>query len=165
MNSLTEKIWDYIDGNCSAEERRRIDHLIQHDEEYKRTYNELMQLHNEFGAIELDEPPMAFTNKVMEQIRAQQASVPLKTGVNKYIIWGVASLFIGTILVLLLVVCSHIGQSTIHPSSQISRFSLGHPEKYFTGAWLNGFLLFDVVLGMFLFDAYLRRHRQFSHKY
>lgn len=164
MNSIEEKLWNYIDGACSAEERGQVSHLIQYDEEYKRTYNELLQVHNEINALELDEPPMAFTSKVMEQIRAQHANVPLKASVNKHIIWGIMIFLIGSILTLFVFALSHVGQSTGQSVLQLSReINIIHPEKYFTGTWLNGFLLFDMVLGLFLVDAYLRRHRQSSY--
>lgn len=160
MNSMTEKIWDYIDGTCTAEEREQISRLIVHDEEHKRIYNELLQLHSGFSELELDEPPMAFTYNVMEQIRSGQASIPLKTVVNKYLIRGIVTFFIGSILVLLIVVLSSIGHPSGQSVFQLPReINMGYPAKYFTGAWLNAFLLFDVVLGLFLFDAYLRKHR------
>lgn len=161
MNSIEEKLWNYIDGACTSDEQKQISHLIAHDEEYQRIYKELMQFHNEFDTLELDEPPMAFTYKVMEQIRAQEASVPLKTAVNKYVIGSIATFFVGTIVVLLLVAFDYVGQPTGQPVFQLPQIvTASHPEKYFTTAWLNGFLLFDIVLGLFLFDAYLRKHSQ-----
>lgn len=158
MNNITEKLWDYIDGNCTAEEHAQISRLIEHDEEYQRIYTGLLQLHNEFNAIELDEPPMAFTHHVMEQIRTQQASVPLKAAVNKYLIWGIAALFIGSIVLLFVFMLSGINWSAGQNTLQLPEiWKLSNPGKYFTGAWLNGFLLFDVVLGLFLLDTYLHK--------
>jgi hypothetical protein len=49
MNSIEEKLWNYIDGTCSPQEHEHISQLILHDEEYKQQYAELMQLHNEFS--------------------------------------------------------------------------------------------------------------------
>jgi len=58
MNGIEEKIWNYIDGNCSPEEQQAMDILIATDEVYKRKYHELTKLNVEFSCIELDEPSM-----------------------------------------------------------------------------------------------------------
>lgn len=158
MSSIEEKLWNYIDGTCPPGEYEQIAHLILHNEEYKRLYAELLQLNNEFKAIELDEPPMAFTYNVMEQIRTEEARVPLKAAINKKIIWGIAGFFVLSILALLIFAISEVkwtsGASTFSLPAQVNVPQL---KRYFTGSWLQGFLFFDVVLGLFLFDAYLRR--------
>lgn len=108
MKSVEEQLWDYIDGTCSAEDQARITQLIQMDKAWQQQYEELLALNNEFRAIELDEPPMAFTYHVMEQIRAEEAAVPLKAGINKRVVWGVAAFFITTIAVLLIIMLRDI---------------------------------------------------------
>ncbi|MES2274476.1 MAG: hypothetical protein V4592_00520 [Bacteroidota bacterium] len=164
MNSIEEQLWNYIDGTCTNAEREQISQLIIHDEEYKQQYAELMQLNNEFSSIELDEPPMAFTYNVMEQIRTQEASVPLKAAINKQIIYAIAAFFVLTILTVLAFALRDINWSS--GGSQTTSFkmpaSLNSSEiKSFTsGPWMNGFLFFDVVLGLFLFDAYLHKRNK-----
>lgn len=160
MNSIEEQLWSYIDGTCTAEERAQISRQLAHNPEYQQLYQELMQLHSEFGTLELDEPPMAFTYNVMEQIRTQEASVPLKAAINKRIIWGIAAFFILTILAVLI-----IGLRDINWASSSSTSSLKVPAQlnvakvtgFFNGSWMKGFLFFDVVLGLFLLDGYLRK--------
>ena len=77
-----------------AEEQKAIDMLIAQDEVYRRKYEELLALNQEFSKMELDEPPMAFTYNVMEAIRAEHAQQPLKAGINKRIIKGISGFFI-----------------------------------------------------------------------
>ena len=164
MNSIDEQLWDYIDGRCTAEAHERISRLILHDEQYRRQYDELMQLHADFSGIELDEPPMAFTYHVMEGIRAQEAAVPLKAGINKYIIRGIAAFFILTIGVLLFMALSqvnwHAGAATVKLPVEVNITQVRH---YFNGPVLKTFLFFDLILGMFLLDAYLRKQAYNKH--
>jgi anti-sigma factor RsiW len=77
MSSIEEKLWNYIDGTCTPDEQEAIARLIAQDEIYRRKYNELLKLNAEFAAIELDEPPMAFTYNVMEAIRTENAQQQL----------------------------------------------------------------------------------------
>ncbi|MBC7401231.1 MAG: hypothetical protein H7289_14930, partial [Mucilaginibacter sp.] len=86
MNSIEEKLWSYIDGNCTTNERAAIDLLLIEDETYQQAYLELLALNREIAGMELEEPSMAFTYNVMENIRAEHARQPLKTHINNNII-------------------------------------------------------------------------------
>ena len=163
MNSIEEQLWSYIDGTCTAEERAHISQQLAHNPEYQQLYQELMQLHSEFGTLELDEPPMAFTYNVMEQIRTQEASVPLKAAINKRIIWGIAAFFILTISVVLIVGLRDINWASSSSTSALkvpAQLNVAKVTGFFSGPWMKGFLFFDVVLGLFLLDGYLRKRTQ-----
>lgn len=162
MNSIAEKLWNYIDGNCTPEEAQQISDLILHNDEYKQQYAQLLQLNNEFKTIELDEPSMAFTYNVMEQIRTQEALVPLKATINKNIIRGIAAFFVLSILAIVGYTLGHINWSNqssvqIPVPLQASAFT-----GFLTGPWMKGFLFFDVIAGLFLFDSYLRKQHGFK---
>jgi len=159
MNSMEEKIWAYIDGNCTADEQRTISALIASDEVYKLKYEELLALNNEFSAMELDEPPMAFTYNVIEAIRTEQAAQPLKAAVNKRIIRGIGLFFVVTIAVMLVLVLLNINWSALGASSIDVNIKLPKIKNYLTAPVIEGFLFFDVILGLFLFDHYLRRKK------
>ncbi|MDB5130998.1 MAG: hypothetical protein JWR02_747, partial [Mucilaginibacter sp.] len=90
MNNIEEKLWEYIDDRCTPDERAAISALIAGDEPVRFKYNQLLSLNQEFSAMELDEPPMAFTYNVMEGIRTGEAQKPLKAAINKHIIMGIA---------------------------------------------------------------------------
>lgn len=160
MNNIEEKLWSYIDGTCTAAERENISMLIEQHAEYRQHYEELLQLHADFGNLELDEPPMAFTYNVMEQIRTQEASVPLKAAINKRIIYAIAAFFILTITVLLIFALRDINWSSSASSSTVQlqdKLKLPQVNNVFTGPWMQVFLFLDVILGLFLFDSYLRK--------
>jgi hypothetical protein len=161
MNTMEEKLWNYIDGTCSAEEQKAIDTLIVQDEVYRRKYEELVSLNQQFSKMELDEPSMAFTYNVMEGIRAEYAQQPLKAAINKRIIKGIAIFFIVSILLVLVFALSNIhfssGNAAFGNASLDIKIKFPDIKNYLTPGVIEGFLFFDLVLGLFLFDAYLRR--------
>jgi hypothetical protein len=155
MNSIEEKLWDYIDGSCTAEDRQAISLLIEQDEVYRRKYNEMVKLNHEFAAIELDEPPMAFTYNVMETIRTQHAQIPLKAAINQRLIKVIGAFFVITITAILVTILASINWHT--GSAAPIKFTMPDISHYFTGRYMLGFLFFDVVLGLYLFDSYFRK--------
>lgn len=159
MNEIEEKLWNYIDGSCSEEEQKTISLLIEQDEAYRSKYNELMQLNAELAAMELDEPSMAFTYNVMEAIRTENASKPLKAAIDKRIIWSVAAFFIITITLILVIVLSSINWSVVSHSSFTMPVQIKAPpiQNYLNGPVIKGFIVFDTVLSLFLLDTYLRK--------
>jgi hypothetical protein len=158
MNTIEEKLWNYIDGTCSDEESKAINILIAEDEVYRRKYEELLALNQEFFNMELDEPPMAFTYNVMETIRAQSAQQPLKAGINKRIIKGISGFFIISIALLLILTISNMHTSPANISVHLpDSVRLPDIKNYLGKPVLEGVLFFDIVLGLFLFDAWLRR--------
>jgi len=158
MNNMEEILWNYIDGNCTADEQKAISKLIASDEAYRIKYNELLNLNKTFAGMELDEPPMAFTYNVMETIRAEYAQKPLKAAINKRIIKGISIFFVFTIACLLVFTLANtnlsLGSLPVSPSAGIKMPDIG---KYITKPVIEGFLFFDLVLALYLFDTYLRR--------
>jgi hypothetical protein len=159
MNTIEEKLWNYIDGNCSPDEQKAIQALIAGDEIYRIKYQELLKLNTEFSAMELDEPSMAFTFNVIEAIRTEQAQQPLKAAINKRIIWGIAIFFMLTIVILLGFVLSNIRLSAVNIAVPAG-LKMPEMNTYFTKPVIEGFLFFDVVLALYLFDTFLRRKSQ-----
>jgi len=163
MNTIEEKLWNYIDGTCSPAEQEAIARLIEQDEAYAQKYQELLTLNQEFAKMELDEPPMAFTYNVMETIRTENAMQPLKANIDKRIILGIAVFFAVTILALLTFTFANIHISGINISASDIKLPAGvklpSTNSLFSGPVLKWFLIFDVVLALFLTDAYLRRKK------
>ena len=159
MNNIEEKLWDYIDGNCTEAEHSAITSLIAHDEAYRLKYQELLKLNNEFSAMEVDEPPMAFTYNVMEEIRAQHARQPLKAAINKRFIMGIAAFFSLTILLLLGYILVTINWSAGSPADLPVHVNFRMPNigVYFTKPVVEGILFFYVISALVLFDGVLRR--------
>jgi hypothetical protein len=156
MNTIEEKLWEYIDGTCSAEEREAISLLIERDELYSQKYEELMSLDAGLADIELDEPSMAFTYNVMETIRTENAMEPLKATVNKKIIGGIGLFFVFTIAALLVFTLTQINWSAGSSSPAIN-FSLPKVPDHFSSTAIYAFVFIDLILGLFLLDNFLRK--------
>jgi anti-sigma factor RsiW len=166
MNSIEEKLWNYIDGTCSPEEQQAISNLIETDEVYRRQYEELLALNLEFSSIELDEPPMAFTYRVMEAIRTEEAQVPLKAAINKNLIRGLFSVFAfiiaaATLYALFNINWSAGGSSATNFSLPQVKLPVSLPTKNVLSSTpvVKAFIFFDVVFGLFFLDSYLRKQR------
>jgi anti-sigma factor RsiW len=156
MNTIEKKLWEYIDGTCSPEERDAISRLIERDEVYRKKYEELLRLNAGFANMELDEPSMAFTYNVMETIRTENAMKPLKAAVNKYIIGGIGLFFVFTIAALLVFTLTQINWSAGAGTSALS-FTMPHIPDHINSTVVYAFLFVDLILALFLLDNYLRK--------
>lgn len=162
MSNIEEKLWAYIDGTCTPQEHDEIAQQIVQNEQLRLQYEELLRLHQEFGQLGLDEPPMAFTYNVMESIRAEEALKPLKTGINVRVIRFISVFFILTIVALLVIIGANLGANqnsggslptiNVHLQNTIS--------QQLNGELLKCFVLFDVIAALFLTDAWLRRQKR-----
>ncbi len=159
MNEIEERLWNYIDGNCTPQEHIATARLIESNPAYRSKYEELLLLNNNLQNLELEEPPMAFTYNVMESIRAEQAMRPLKASINKRIIQALAAFFVITITALLIYALATTHWSNNHDSGNFAnQFKVTASKNYLTPPVLKSFLFFDVLLLLALFDTYLRRH-------
>lgn len=162
MNTIEEKLWNYIDGTCTLAEQDAIAWLIEEDDLYKQKYTELLALNQEFADMELDEPSMAFSYNVMEAIRAEQLA-PLKSTINKKIILGIAAFFVLSILALLAIVLSSIQISgNLFSGLDVklpANLKLPAANDIFNSTVVKSFFVFDVILALFLTDSYLRRKK------
>jgi hypothetical protein len=160
MNTIEERLWSYIDGTCSGEERKTIDLLIATDEAYRSKFEELLSFDQQLSKMEADEPSMGFTYKVMDSIRAEHAQQPLKASINKNIIRGISIFFIAIISLMLILMLS-----TLHLTSD--SFSVQLPDtlkmpdlkNLLSGKVLSIFFFVDTVLALVFIDAWLRRRR------
>jgi hypothetical protein len=157
MNSMEEKLWDYIDGSCTEDEHKAITMLIEQDEVYRKKYKDLLKMDQDFNLMELDDPSMAFTYKVMESIRAEHAQQPLKAAIDKRIILGISAFFIITIAALLIYVLENVNWSVGSSIKIPEQLNADHIKIFITGPVIKGFLFFDVILGLFFLDNFLRR--------
>ena len=158
-----DRLWDYIDGTCSEEDRIAIEQLLKTDATGKRKYDDLFSLNQHLQSMELDEPSMGFKNRVMEQVLASPHPSVLKTRVDQRIIYGIAAFFIITIGGVL--------------GYTFSKMNWGSPSGYnlptvkmpevnwslFTNpTYTLFFLSVNMVLGLYLVDKYIHARRKHS---
>lgn len=163
MNHIEERIWDYIDGLCSEEEQQVISHLVTHDPIYRSKYQELMALRKDFQLLELDEPSMAFTNKVMEKVAFQSKPLSAKALIDTRIIYGISAVFVALLLICLIIAVKDINwAASFNTPAQInfdlsqlsSQVKLSEANKTLI---LYGFFMFDTIAALMLLDKFLRR--------
>jgi hypothetical protein len=167
MNTMEERLWNYIDGTCSDEERKAIDILIEQDAAWRAKFEELMNFDQQLVKMEMDEPSMGFTYKVMEGIRAEHALQPLKAGINKNIIKFIGGFFIVTIVIMMIYLFVTVPVGHVNLSKELTDkvklpqgIDLSVLKNYINGSVvLKVFFVFDTILALFLTDAYLRRKR------
>lgn len=156
MNEIEEQLWNYIDGFCTEEERKAIEILLTNDVNYRNKYAELKAFEASMPALNLEEPSMSLTYKVMENIRAEHARVPLKTHIDSNIIRAIGAFFICTILVLLGFVFVSVDWSA--PSQvHLPEIKIPPIANYLNPVVIKGFLFFDMILGLFFLDHYFRK--------
>jgi hypothetical protein len=167
-----ERLWNYIDGLCNAEEKSAIEQLIDSHLEWKKKYLELLQLNELVSKSELEFPSMRFTKNVMEEIAKYQVAPAAKNYIDKKIIWGIGTFFLTMIAGILIYAFAQIhftspsGLNT-DATQMINKYNPGNVEwsKYFSSTYVNVFLLINVVLGLFMLDMFLtRRKNQSKHK-
>ena len=158
MNIIEQRIWDYLDGTCNEQERKKIEHLLATDCAYQRTYSDLENLHQDLAKIELDEPSMSFTRNVMGQIASTPVPGSVKSLVDKRIIYGIAAFFLISIVALLAMVFKQI--DWVQPVSDALpeyRFPEVDYSFYLNSTYLRLFFFADIILGLYLLDGLLRK--------
>lgn len=158
MSSIEEKLWNYIDGTCTAADRETIEKQIAVDDTWRLKYEELLAINYDIVAhIELDEPPMAFTYNVMEVIGKEYAiEHPLKTRVNKTLMGAIGGFFTLSLLAIAIIFFGNIhwsaNVSAVQNTTQLPNF-----KNLLSGNALKAFLFFDTVLMLFLVGEFMRK--------
>jgi len=162
--NIEEQLWNYLDGTCTPQEREVIEHLIATEKEYQQKYDEIKAFDLELEGIELDAPPMAFTYNVMEAIRTEEASKPLKAAIDTRIIKAIAAFFIITIVALVGIALANTDWSVATSGGvNMPKMQIPNVKNYISGPMLKGFLFFDVVFVLYFFDSYLRKRKLQQH--
>lgn len=164
MNQVEERIWDYIDGLCTLEEQETIKQLIANDPIYSAKYEELIAIEYDMNYLELDEPAMAFTNRVMDKISLQSKPLSASAVIDKKIIYGIAALLGFTLFICLGFAFTQIDWSIISLnipqnlgfdySTVLSQIQISTSAK---NTLMYSFFMFDTVAGLMLLDKFLRK--------
>ncbi|HEY0434593.1 MAG TPA: hypothetical protein VGC95_12005 [Chitinophagaceae bacterium] len=156
-DNLEPRLWEYIDGLGSAEERAAIEIAIHSRPAWKTKYDELMEIHQLVQTSALDEPSLRFTKNVMEEIAKYKIAPATKSYIDQKVVWGLGIFFVAMIVGFLIY---GFGQADWTSTQQIegvipaevTKFDF---TKFFNNAWVNVFLMINVVLGLMLLDRYL----------
>ena len=155
-----ERLWDYIDGHSSVEDKTVIERLLQDDAEWKQAYQELLEVNKLLHSSELEAPSLRFSKNVMEEISRMQIAPATRSYINNRIIWGLGIFFVTLIIGFL---GYGIGQGNwAADNSSTFTDKLGQLDfsKFFNNTWINAFMMINVVLGLFLLDNYLSNKRK-----
>lgn len=158
MTTIEEQIWEYIDGNCTAEEKLAIEAKIASDKSYSLIYQELLTVNEQLKTIDLDEPSMAFNRKVMDLVNLETAPIALKTKVDQRIIYGIAAFFILGIFSILIYALSQTHFRASGTTLNLPAFDL-QVSSYVTPTFIRIFLFADLLLGFIYLDSFLRKKK------
>lgn len=156
-----ERLWDYIDGLSSPEEKTVIEQLLESNSAWKEKHHELLEVQQLIQSSELEAPSLRFSKNVMEEIAKLHIAPATKTYINKRIIWGIGIFFITLIVGFLVYGFGQIDW-TVPSDSQLTvvDFSKVDYSKMFSNNLVNAFMMINVILGLFLLDRYLANKRK-----
>jgi len=157
---MEERLWEYIDGLSTEEEKATIHRLLKTDEAWKMKYDEIMQLQQLLNASSLDEPSMRFSQNVMEEISRLHISPATKTYINKKIIYGIGGFFIIMIAGLLLYSLGQVNWSAPSETNIDLKLNQFDWSKLLNNTYVNIFMMVNVVLGLMLLDRYLSHKKE-----
>jgi len=158
-NNIDDRLWEYIDGSGSVEEKSVIEKMIETNKQWKEKYHELLEVHQLVQSSTLEEPSLRFTKNVMEEIAKYQIAPAAKTYINNKIIWGIGiffiTLFVGFIIYGFGQVDWSAGDNNL--PIDISKVNYG---RFFNNTYVNVFMMINVVLGLMLLDRYLAARKK-----
>ena len=160
QRNMDERLWDYIDGISSANERSAIEKLLESNIQWKQKYHELLETHQLLHSSELQGPSLRFTKNVMEEIAKYHIAPATKTYINKRIIWGIGIFFITLVVAFLVYGFAQTDWSSSGDTNMPVDFSKVDISKFFSNTYVNIFMMINVVLGLFLLDNYLTNKRK-----
>ncbi len=164
--NIEDRLWNYIDGSVNAEEKSFVEQLIATQEEWRRKYHELLDVHQLMStSLELDEPSMRFSQNVMEEITKYQIAPATKSYINKKIIYGIGIFFLVMIVGMLAYGLGQVNWSdSVSTGDPLSKYNLNKIDfsKFFNNTYTSIFMVINVVIGLMLLDMYLRKKRKES---
>lgn len=157
LNDMEVKLWEYIDGLGNDAEKSVIEKLIAENAEWKAKYYELLEVHQSLNLVELEAPSLRFTKNVMEEIAKYQIAPATKSYINSKIIWGIGVFFITMIVGFLIYGIAQVDWTVAGESKNPLGFDLTKVDysEMFNNNLMNGIMMLNVILGLFLFDRYL----------
>ena len=160
LQPIEERLWDYIDGTSSASEKTTIEKLLEMNLEWKARYHELLEVHQLMQSTELESPSLRFSKNVMDEIAKLHIAPATKNYINQKIIWGIGFFFIALVVGFLVYGFGQIDWNVKGDTKLPVDLSKIDYSRIFNNAYVNVFMLINVVLGLFLLDNYLSNKRK-----
>ncbi|MDZ4795397.1 MAG: hypothetical protein SGI83_14040 [Bacteroidota bacterium] len=160
QQNTEERLWNFIDGTASTDERTVIEQLVQTDANWKAKYHELLEVNKLLQSSELEAPSLRFSKNVMEEIAKLHIAPATKSYINKKIIWGIGFFFIAMLIGILVYGFGQMVFSSGEESYVAKNLNKVDFSKFFNNTWINAFMMINVVLGLVLLDNYLSNKRK-----
>jgi len=160
---ITSRIWDFVEDIASPDEKAAVQQHLDTDPEWQRIFREVKEM-QQLLVQEPELPSLRFTKNVMEEITRQQIAPAAQSYINKRIIWAIG-IFLGTIISAAL--AYGFGQMNWKDNSApvkefkpLAKLDNIDVSNIFNDNLVNGFLLLNIVLGLFFLDRFLANKRR-----
>lgn len=160
QHQIEVRLWNFIDGSVSTEEKNLIEKLLIDDPIWKTTYQELLDINNMLQSTELETPSLRFSKNVMEGISKLHIAPATKSYINNKVIWGIGFFFIALFAGFLIYGFGQMDWTSGSQSSITTNINKIDFSKFFNNNLVNAFMMINVVLGLFLLDNYLSSKRK-----
>ena len=160
QHSPEERLWDYIDGISTQQEKTVIEQLLESNAGWKAKYSELLEVQQLLHSSELEAPSLRFTKNVMEEIAKLHIAPATKNYINKRIIWGIGFFFITLIIGFLIYGFGQVDWTVQGDSKMPIDFGKVDYSKMFSNDLVNIFMMINVILGLFLLDRFFDNKRK-----
>lgn len=160
QHNMEERLWNFIDGTTTVDEKTVIEKLMETDAEWKAKYHELLDVSKLLKSTELETPSLRFSKNVMEEISKFHIAPATKKYINNKIIWGIGFFFIALIVGFLIYGFGQMNFSSGGDSELSRNLNKIDFSKFFSNSWVTAFMMINVVLGLFLLDNFLSNKRK-----
>ena len=164
---MEQRLWEFIDGHCSAAEKTLIDRNLDENPVWRSKYNELISIHELLQKEELEMPSLRFTKNVMEEISRYQVAPATKNYINKNVIRGIGSFFLVMILGLIVYFVGQIHWNSSSTGNLIPAFNLDADKlnwgRLLNNTYVNIFIGINTILGLILLDKYMQGRKKDEH--
>jgi hypothetical protein len=159
---IEQRLWEYIDGVSSSEEKSAIEKLLETNLEWKNKYHELLQVTQLLKTSELEQPSLRFTKNVMDTIAKFHIAPATKEYINNRIVWGIGVFFITMIVGFFVYGFAQIDWSAGQSSSAKLGVDLTKVDfsTFFSNTYVNVFMMINIVIGLALLDRVLANKRK-----
>lgn len=161
-NDMNSKLFDYLDGTMSAEEKRMFEQTLSSSPTLQKQVDEQRLLEGSLRILKLEEPSQAFAQNVMSKINqsSQSSSLSIRNGIFLLVGVMVVSL-IATLLVQAgifdgtssLKAPSNVGILSEYIKQPLPSFSIPISGKLI----VNGIILLNLAIGFVILDRAVLR--------